>query len=76
MEELLALREEIVENLAREERPVSLQAELLDEVYRIDKELVVGGVALFAVNRNMYHPPAPYVADENFSTRKQSETLF
>lgn len=74
MEQLMNLREEIVENLKSEERPESLQQELLYEVKSIDKQL--GECALFAVKDSDYQLPHVTAGTYPQQFEQQTETLF
>lgn len=64
-EALINIRRTIAENVVSVERPDSLQAELLDELCAVDRQL--GGLALFTMSRDQYQIPnsyANYQSDE------------
>ena len=74
MEQLMNLREEIIESLQHEEQSEDMQHELLHEVKNIDRQL--GERALFAVKDSDYQLPQVTVHTCPQQFEQQTETLF
>ena len=75
-EALHSIRNEIARSVAKEQRPESLQDELLDELCAVDRQINIGGATLFALSRREYQVPVIYQEAEVSTVIQQEQALF